>query len=234
MRHLFFDLDRTLWDFDKNSELALRQLFDELGLHEQITSFDQFHEDYKQTNSLLWKEYGLGNLTKEVLRNLRFEKTLNNFNVHDPVTIQQMSDGYVEVSPRQTSLFPGAIETLRKLQNDGYNMHIITNGFKEVQFVKLENSQLHHFFDVILCSEDVGVNKPDERIFHYALKSANAHPHQSVMIGDDYEIDVAGAHRVGMHGIHFDPAHQFPDEDRGRIRSLTELPEILPWILRTI
>lgn len=232
-RHLFFDLDRTLWDFDRNSELALKLLFHELGLDEYIDSFDQFHEHYKTTNSILWKEYGAGKLTKEVLRNLRFERSLNDFKVFNPDTIQRMSDGYIDLSPRQTALFPEAIETLSLLQKDGYQMHIITNGFKEVQFVKLENSKLHDFFDVIVCSEDIGVNKPDARIFNHALSSAKAIPNQSVMIGDDYEIDVAGAQRIGMHGIHFDPLFQFPDEKHHRIRSLNELPDLLPWIFKS-
>ncbi len=231
-KHLFFDLDRTLWDFDQNSENALKQLFNELGLETHIDSFDTFHEHYKENNARLWKEYGAGKLTKEVLRNLRFEVTLKTFELHDPYLIQQMSDGYIDVSPKQTALFPGAIDTLTQLKSDGYQMHIITNGFREVQFVKIDNCDLTPYFDVIVCSEDVGVNKPDKQIFTHALTKAKAQPSLSVMIGDDYEVDVSGAIHSGMHGIHFDPYNMFPDEHLVRIRSLSELPDILPWILR--
>ncbi len=230
-RHLFFDLDRTLWDFEKNSEIALFKLFHELGLHEAIDSFELFHTHYKLTNAQLWKEYGAGRLSKGNLRNDRFKITLEQFDVNDPDLVIKISDGYVELSPQQTALFPKTHETLDYLQKEGYNMHIITNGFKEVQYIKLNKSGLDHYFDVIVCSEDVGQNKPSPAIFKHSLNAANAKAIDSVMIGDDYEVDIVGAQNYGMFGILFDPENSFKHfQDQHRIQSLDELPVLLPFI----
>lgn len=232
-KHLFFDLDRTLWDFEKNSEIALNHLFHELGLHHSIDNFDSFFQLYKENNSILWKKYGSGQLKKEELRDERFRLTLANLKVNDPVLVKKISDGYVELSPQQTALFPNAIETLKDLQKEGFNMHIITNGFKEVQYIKLDKSGLSDYFDVIVCSEDVGKNKPAPDIFHYSLNRANAKAIDSVMIGDDFEVDVLGALNIGMKGVHFDPyQHHTSHDDTMRIQELSELPGMMPWIFK--
>jgi putative hydrolase of the HAD superfamily len=233
MQHLFFDLDRTLWDFEKNSELALHELFHSIGLDRAIPEFELFHSSYKLKNAELWKQYGAGKISKDELRISRFKITLESFGVDDPNLISQMSDGYVEISPRQTALFPGALATLLELKTQGYPMHIITNGFKEVQYIKLENSGLAPFFDVVICSEEVGKNKPSPDIFHFALSKAKATSSHSVMIGDDPEVDVYGALSAGMRGILFDPY----EENKGfvdvpRITALSEIPGMLPWIFR--
>lgn len=234
MKHLFFDLDRTLWDFEKNSELALHELFHSLELDKNIPDFEEFHVAYKQKNAELWKLYGSGKLTKEELRTSRFKVTLEAFGVRDPAIINQMSDGYVEISPKQTALFPGAIQTLSELQKSGFAMHIITNGFKEVQYIKLENSGLAPFFDAVICSEEVGKNKPSPDIFHFALKKAGASSVKSVMIGDDPEVDIYGALNAGLKGILFDPYDEnLKYEELLRVRHLEEIPEILPWIFNS-
>jgi len=230
-KHLFFDLDRTLWDFEKNSEIALFKLFHELSLNEAIDSFELFHTNYKKNNAFLWKEYGAGRLSKENLRNDRFKITLEHFDINNPDIVNKISDGYVELSPQQTALFPHTHETLDYLKKEGYNMHIITNGFKEVQYIKLNKSGLDQYFDVIVCSEDVGQNKPSPAIFKHSLNSANAKASDSVMIGDDYEVDVVGAQNFGMHGILFDPENTFSHyQDQHRIQTLNELPGLLPFI----
>lgn len=234
-KHLFFDLDRTLWDFEKNSEVALNKLFTDLQLNTKIEDFTEFFTVYKENNAALWKLYGKGVLKKEDLRDERFRVTLEHFGVSDKLFVKKLSDGYVELSPQQTVLFPNAIETLDTLQQSGYNMHIITNGFKEVQHIKLKNSKLENYFDVIVCSEDVGKNKPSPDIFHHSMQRANTNASESAMIGDDYEVDVLGALNVGMKGILFDPdkTHNHQQDDH-RIHSLNELPDLLPWVMRTI
>lgn len=234
-KHLFFDLDRTLWDFEKNSEIALRLLFEELGLHTLIPHFDSFHDNYKETNAHLWKEYGQGRIKKEELRSERFRRTLDNFKIKDERITEKLSSGYIELSPRQTALFPSALETLNELKSEGYQMHIITNGFKEVQFIKLEEARLKPYFDLILCSEEVGHNKPSKLIFEYALQTVSAKAENSVMIGDDYEVDVVGARNSGMHAILFDPENEKSKlENLHRIQHLNELPGLLPWVFRTL
>ena len=157
--HLFFDLDRTLWDFEKNSQQALRILYADLNIQDKIGNFYDFYHKYKNINSDLWIAYGRGKITKDELRNTRFEKTLYKFGIVDEVLNQALNNGYIDISPDQTHIFPFAIETLTELKKDGFNLHIITNGFKEVQHRKLKNCGFDAFFDVIVCSEEIGKNK---------------------------------------------------------------------------
>ena len=204
-KHIFFDLDRTLWDFDKNSEIALRHIFEEEQLQNHLPSFAVFHDFYIAENARLWKLYGQGLMRKDVLRYERFRTALHSFFPAEEVLIKRIGDAYVEISPRQTALFPNAIETLKNLKSLGFTLHIITNGFQEVQFVKLENSGLKEYFDSIVCSEFIGKNKPDPAIFHHAFELANCKPKDSLMIGDDYYADITGALNAGIQAILFDP-----------------------------
>jgi putative hydrolase of the HAD superfamily len=232
-RHLFFDLDRTLWDFEKNSQQALRILYSELGLKEKIPNFYDFYNKYKNVNTDLWVLYGRGKLSKEQLRTTRFEKTLHKFGIVDEDLNLKLNEGYIELSPNQTNIFPHAIETLTDLKNDGFKMHIITNGFKEVQYRKLKNCGFEAFFDIIVCSEEVGKNKPAPEVFHHAMQKANAIPSNSVMIGDDLRVDIVGGANAGMHTILFDPNKKYRKHCSDyQISSLNQIPEILPWIFR--
>ena len=232
-RHLFFDLDRTLWDFETNSKTALKQLFVLYQLNQFIPNFYKFYYTYKNINADLWVKYGAGKITKEELRNLRFDKTLKKFKIDDIELANKISTGYIELSPNQKQLFPFAIETLEELKAEGYLMHIITNGFKEVQYIKLTNCGLIDFFDVIVCSEEVGKNKPNPEVFHFAMNKANALPQNSVMIGDDLQVDILGASNVGMHTILFDPEKKYRKAKGDfTIKQLNEIPSVLPWIFR--
>jgi putative hydrolase of the HAD superfamily len=227
-KHLFFDLDRTLWDFDGNSKRALYQLYNEAKLEQPSFSFIDFHAHYVDVNASLWKAYGKKEITKDFLRDERFRKTLENWDLNDEKLVKHFSDGYVEISPKQTDLFPNTLETLHELKQSNYEMHIITNGFKEVQYIKLENCKLRPFFDIIVCSEEVGVNKPDPKIFHYAMNKAGAKAENSFMIGDDYEVDILGAERVGMKTVHFNP--QIEEKQIKHINQITNLSQLL-WKL---
>lgn len=228
MKHLFFDLDRTLWDFEANSKKALQLLFKDLNLGERIEHFNHFHHTYVRVNAELWKLYGKGKLKKDELRDSRFLKTLEHHEIYDAELAGKLSNSYIEISPRQTLLFPGTLETLTDLKAQGYKMHIITNGFAEVQHIKLEQSGLSPFFDVIVCSEAVGFNKPDPRVFQYAMTQAQTHSSQSIMIGDDREVDIFGAIQVGMRAVLFDPQNQYgKTKDEPKISNLNELPLLL-------
>ena len=231
--HLFFDLDRTLWDFDKNSKIALRQLFEAEELATQIAGFEHFHQQYVYQNAHLWKLYGKGIIKKDDLRHERFRATLKQFKIKNEPLVRRLSDAYVAISPLQTALFPKAIETLQALQQMDFKLHIITNGFQEVQFVKLENCGMRAFFDVVVCSEFVGKNKPDPAIFKYALNQAGAKAEKAVMIGDDYHVDVAGALRAGMQAVWFDPTAKNTYNYENCISELGLLPELLPGLLLT-
>jgi putative hydrolase of the HAD superfamily len=231
--HLFFDLDRTLWDFEKNSKQALKILFSELELSQKIKNFYEFLNVYKHINNDLWVAYGKKKITKDELRTLRFELTLAKFHIIDSKLTNDLNNGYIEISPNQTNIFPHAIETLTYLQNQGYNMHIITNGFKEVQYRKLKNCGFEPFFDVIVCSEEVGVNKPEAAVFHHAMKRANAQISKCVMIGDDLLVDFHGAQNAGMKAILFDPQkNRRQRKGDFHIQSLNQIPDVLPWVFR--
>ena len=229
---IFFDLDRTLWDFDRNSEAALRHIIESEGLIPQMESFERFHKVYIQQNAHLWKLYGKGKIKKEELRYERFRAALRKFKIRDEALVRRIGDAYVEISPRQTLLFPNAIETLKELKKMGFTLHIITNGFQEVQHIKLENCGMHAFFDVIVCSEVIGKNKPDPAIFKYAMNEAGALPKDSLMIGDDYHIDVAGALQVGMHAVHFDSEGRNKYNYDWMISNLAHLPEMIIRLMR--
>ncbi len=234
MKHLFFDLDRTLWDFDTNSKMALTILFDELNLHNHVPSFQRFHTTYKKINAELWHKYGKGQLKKSDLRTQRFHDTLLAFDVNNKDLAQKLGKGYIEISPYQTNLFPDAISTLENLKSEAFQLHIITNGFKEVQFIKLRQSGLIDYFDVILCSEEVGKNKPASDVFIEALGRADAKANESIMIGDDYLVDVVGAERCGIKGVLFDPHQSYKNGTHDwHIKSLNEIPETIPWIVKS-
>jgi len=227
-KHIFFDLDRTLWDFEKNSQTALELLFDELKLYNHLESFEKFHEVYKTINRDWWNKYRFNKVTKEELRIGRFNDVLKHFQLNNKELANKLANRYVEVSPFQTNLFPNTIETLEELKENGHALHIITNGFKEVQFIKLENSKLISYFDDILCSEEVGVNKPDPLVFRSALERTKAKSDESMMVGDDFEADIIGAEKCGIKGVLFDPHDHFSINAQVRkIQSLKEVPHIV-------
>ena len=225
LNHIFFDLDRTLWDFETNSKAALIQIFDELKLDNHIPAFDLFYEEYRTINAEFWDKYSKGMISKADLRSGRFSETLKKFKVDNELLSHKLGERYIQVSPYQTNLFPGTVETLTELKQNNHQLHIITNGFKEVQFIKLENSGILNYFDDILCSEEVGVNKPNPLVFKKALERTNAKSMESIMIGDDFNADVLGAEKCGIRGILFDP-HDHHNERVGveRIQSLNEIP----------
>ena len=225
LNHIFFDLDRTLWDFETNSKAALVQIFDELKLSNHIPTFDSFYDEYRVVNADFWDKYSKGTISKAELRSGRFAQTLKKFSIKNDQLSHKLGERYVEVSPYQTNLFPETKETLIELKNNNHQLHIITNGFKEVQFIKLENSGILNYFDDILCSEEVGVNKPDPLVFKKALERTRAKSIESMMIGDDFNADVLGAEKCGIRGVLFDP-HNHHEERSGveRIQSLKEIP----------
>jgi len=184
---------------------------------------------YRDVNAKYWRDYSEGKIDKIQLRNGRFTETLKEFKINNAKMGEQMSDRYLEVSPFQTHLFPSTKEVLTELKNNNYNLHIITNGFKEVQFKKLENSGIIHFFDDILCSEEVGKAKPHPLVFHGALKRTSAKAENSIMIGDDINADVVGAENVGIRGVLFDPEKRH--EGKSGLERIDHLEEIPPLIL---
>jgi len=197
-RHLFFDLDRTLWDFEANAEDTLKDIYQENNLKQKgIPSFENFKNTYRTINKDLWEKYKYNEISKEYLRIARFRKTLNYFTINDERLSDKIAEEYITISPTKTRLFPNTHETLKYLF-PRYEMHILTNGFNEVQYVKLEKAGLKDFFDMIITSENAGSKKPDHQIFDYALTQAKASKEESLVIGDDLESDIEGAANTGI------------------------------------
>ncbi|MCH8553720.1 MAG: YjjG family noncanonical pyrimidine nucleotidase [Schleiferiaceae bacterium] len=196
-RHLFFDLDHTLWDFEKNSEETLKELFEHYKLYTKVPSFEDFHATYIRVNNEKWAAYRAGILDKSTLRATRFLDTLAAFDAAEAPLAKALDEQYLSRSPYKTHLMPNTLATLDVLRSH-FELHIITNGFVEVQRTKIENSGLQPYFSKRISSEEVGVNKPDPRIFSHALTLAGAGASESLMIGDNHEADVLGAAAVGM------------------------------------
>jgi putative hydrolase of the HAD superfamily len=227
-KHIFFDLDHTIWDFDRNAEEALQELF---VLHELeslgLASASEFIATYTQNNHALWADYHLGKIDKETLRQTRFKKTFTDLGLAPDVVPLTFEDAYVKLCPTKTNLFPYAHETLTYLQ-DKYTLHLITNGFRESQDIKLQGSGLIKYFQHIIISEEVGFNKPHHGIFEHALNLAGATKKESLMIGDSLEADVYGALNFGMDAIYFNPLKaEKPNDVPVQIHSLNELTELL-------
>ncbi|MBD09462.1 MULTISPECIES: YjjG family noncanonical pyrimidine nucleotidase [Winogradskyella] len=201
IRHVFFDLDHTLWDFDKNSGLTFEKIFKLNGLEVELSTF---LEVYEPINLNYWKLYREEKVTKSALRYGRLKDAFNAINVDvEDDMINHLSVAYIDYLTTFNHLFEGALDILNYLR-DKYELHIITNGFDEAQERKMHNSNIRNYFKTITNSEMVGVKKPNPRIFNFALDSANANPDESVMIGDSLEADIEGAHNIGMETIYFD------------------------------
>jgi len=224
IKHIFFDLDHTIWDFDRNAQETLLELYESYKLNELgLTSAESFIATYTVNNHQLWTQYHLGKITKQALREERFRKTFLELGIKPELIPTQFEDDYVAMGPTKTNLFDGAEKVLGYLQNK-YHLHIISNGFKEAVLTKMTVSKLNPYFKNVVISEDVGVNKPDKAIFEHALNLAQAQKQESIMIGDSLEADVYGAQNFGIKAIFFNPLKaQKPDDVEQQIHHLEEL-----------
>ena len=222
--HIFFDLDHTLWDFDKNSALTFDVIFKaqkiEIDLNEFLSAYTPINENY-------WKLYRDDQISKEDLRTGRLKDCFKILNcIISSEVIDILSHEYIKFLPGFNNLLADAQETLQYLHLN-YELHIITNGFEEVQHTKLKNSMISPFFNTVTTSEEAGVKKPHPQIFFRALEKAGATPDNSLMIGDSYEADILGAQRIGMRSVFFDYYQKQDDRPIFRIQKLNELKDYL-------
>ncbi len=226
VKHIFFDLDRTLWDFEKNSENILLQLIETYGLETKCgVGASTIIDTYKKVNSDLWKQYSDNQITKKQLRSSRFTKTLASFDYHFLGFGMQLEREYIERSPYQTHVIPGSHEILEYLSGK-YALHIMTNGFKEIQHIKLKQSKLDKYFDEVIISEEVGHQKPNEKIFLHAQEKVKSTSAECLMIGDDHYVDVQGALDAGWQAVHFNPTETHVGNHL-QIRTLSELKDLI-------
>ena len=200
IKHVFFDLDHTLWDFDKNSGLTFEKIF---KLNKIDVNLSEFLEVYEPINLRYWKMYREERVSKTDLRYGRLKDAFDSINVRvEDDLINHLSVAYIDYLTTFNHLFEGTFEILEYLQLK-YHLHIITNGFEEAQERKMTNSNIRSYFKTVTNSEMVGVKKPNPKIFNFALNQANAKSHESIMIGDSLEADIEGAKHVGMSAILF-------------------------------
>ena len=200
VKSIFFDLDHTIWDFERNSACTFEFLFKKYNI---IVDIDHFLDIYIPINLKYWKLYRTESITKEYLRYNRLKEAFFKMNFDLPSElINTLSDNYIETLPKFNYLIDGAIEVLEYLKPK-YKLFILTNGFKKVQSNKLNNSGINNYFEKVFDSESVGVKKPNPIIFKYALENSNSNADESLMIGDSFEADIMGAISVGMNAIHY-------------------------------
>lgn len=205
-RHVFFDLDHTLWDFDTNSRETLKDLYIELSMEERgVSGFEDFHRVYNHYNLIYWDRFRKGYIKRDELRWKRMWRTLVDFKVNDEPLARRMSERYLEILPTKRNLFHDTVEILDYLRDRSYPMHLITNGFENTQHAKLRNSGIGGYFTHVVTSEKAGIMKPHEGIFRYAMELAGAVAHHCIMIGDTLDADISGARDVGMDTAYFNP-----------------------------
>ncbi|HQZ51248.1 MAG TPA: YjjG family noncanonical pyrimidine nucleotidase, partial [Chitinophagaceae bacterium] len=193
-KHLFFDLDHTIWDFEANSRTTLVELYEEMKLKERgVDDFDLFHKNYLAHNERLWERYRKGFVKQEELRVKRMWLSLLDFKIADEPLAKKMGDRFLEMLPTRTILFPYTIEILDYLTDKSYELHLITNGFEHTQHSKLKHSGLSSYFKQVITSEGSNSLKPKKEIFDFAFQKTGATPDESIMIGDTMEVDILGA-----------------------------------------
>lgn len=228
-KHLFFDLDHTIWDFEQNSREVLRILYADFKLeHCGIACFETFRERYEFHNERFWERFRNGYMTREELRWKRMWHTLLDFKNGDRALALQLSRVYLDILPTQAGLMPYARDILDYCTGKNYKLHLITNGFEAAQWQKMRSSGIEHYFLNVVTSENSRSMKPKPAIFDFAVKAASAELKESMMIGDALEADVLGAQKFGMDQVYFNfrkkPHREKPSFE---IHCLSQLKEIV-------
>lgn len=227
-KNLFIDLDDTVYDFSAASEESFRETYELLQYGRFFDSFEHYLSIYKPYNLELWRIYGEGKITKEELNKRRYSYPLECVGIHD----QELADTFCKEAlsriPTKGPLMPGAIELLEYLRPK-YRMFILSNGFKELQSRKMHAAGIDKYFDELILSEDIGVNKPNRELYDYALQKTGSTLEESLMIGDMFETDIAGAANIGMEQIYYNPKGKqgHPFVPTYEVRHLLEIKEIL-------
>ncbi|WP_372653011.1 YjjG family noncanonical pyrimidine nucleotidase [Draconibacterium sp.] len=223
--HLFFDLDNTLWDFKTNSRCAMLKTYEMLKLDKGSVKFDVFFDEYCRNNDELWLAYRRKEVTKKELTRQRFQLTFDSLDI-DTIDALVMNDMYLKEMPKHSHLIDGAREVLDYARSKGYRLFIITNGFKEVQHEKLKQAGLQNYFEKVFISEEIKIPKPGRGIFEHAIKSSNAKKKNSLMIGDDWEVDICGAANFGIDAVYFNRLQQPLNNLTGDVTIIGSLKEL--------
>ncbi|WP_420155114.1 YjjG family noncanonical pyrimidine nucleotidase [Siphonobacter sp.] len=228
-KHLFFDLDHTLWDFERNTNETLVELFETFDLRKiGVKSAEDLQATFHRVNAELWELHDTRQISQEELRSRRFRQVLEVLGCPEDSSCDEWTDWYLANCPYKPHLLPGALELLDYLA-PRYDMHIITNGFGDVQYIKMDSSGLTGYFKEVITSKRAGAKKPEPEMFQYAMTAAGCTACESLMIGDNPEADVAGALGVGMHAAYFRPRQSLYPE-REATYQLSSLLELKQWL----
>ena len=225
---IFIDLDDTIWDFRTNSKVALHKVYDIHNLSQFYNTFEEYYSVYSEKNTELWNMYHHGRISKEDLMNERFRYPLQRLGVHDNGLAKTLDKDYLSILSTQKNVVPGTWELLDYLSNK-YSLAILSNGFEEVQYKKMRSSGIDHYFQEVILSDKVGVNKPHPDIFKYALNKMDTKPDRALMIGDNYDADILGAAKCGIAQIYYNPLKKEITESKPthQVESLVEIINIL-------
>ncbi|MFY0607834.1 MAG: YjjG family noncanonical pyrimidine nucleotidase [Cyclobacteriaceae bacterium] len=225
--HIFFDLDHTLWDYDTNAREVLRDIYEKFDMKEQtFHGPDRFIEVFFKVNNSLWQQYNQGNINKDQIRQRRFENVFSKLNISGFDRGEEMSEYFLFNCPRQPRVMEGAISVVNYLQSK-YHMSIVTNGFDDVQSIKLAASGLNKYFSHVFTSENTGYKKPNRGIFDHAMKELVIEPETILMIGDNHSTDIMGARNAGIKPLLFNPSGKVKSDCELQINHLSELIELL-------
>jgi putative hydrolase of the HAD superfamily len=201
-KHLFFDLDHTLWDFDTNARDTMVDVYSEFNLDKTVTpEFEQFYQKYLYHNKILWERFQKGFISADELKWKRMWRTLLEFKIGNEGLAKNLSGRFLEILPTKKNMFPYTVEILNYLSDKNYILHLITNGFEKTQWNKLRNSKIDHYFTEVITSEASNSVKPEKEIFEYAMKKSGAELKDSIMIGDNPDADIKGAMNAGMDAV---------------------------------
>jgi len=225
---LFFDLDHTLWDYEKNSSEALTDLYNKYELHKnEALSLESFLETFTEVNFKLWSNYNKGHINRDDIRKKRFHDILKKYGRVDESITLSMSDDYVKSCPLKTNLFPYTHEVLGYLK-EKYTLYILTNGFDDVQAIKITESKIAPYFEGMITSETTGHRKPSKEIFDFAVSTAKSTNQTSLMVGDNLTSDIGGAQKAEIDTVFFNPKRfEHKANVNHEISCLSQLMDIL-------
>jgi len=226
---LFFDLDDTLWDTACNNKLCMEEIYHEYDFARYYPSFEHFFDRYMPHNEKLWQDYRDNAIDRQTLITERILYMLRPMGIDDMTYALKINHDFLQRTANKTKIIDGAKELLAYLY-PRYRLFILSNGFREIQFLKMKNAGLADFFERFILSEDISIRKPHKKIFDFALKNTNSRRAESLMIGDSWEVDIAGAHNAGMDNIWFNPTKIAPCKtflSTFEVHSLAEIKDLL-------
>lgn len=207
-KSIFFDLDDTLWDTAANARDSFLEVYAHFHLGRFFRSFDHFYSLYSVNNEQLWVDYAAGLISKEELNDRRFSHPLLQVGIDDPQLAQAYSSYFFSIVPMKEKLVPSAREVLDELENRKYRLFVLSNGFRELQDHKMRSADIHRYFEKVVLSDDIGVLKPNPQLFYFAMSATQSDLNTSLMIGDNFNTDIAGARNAGIDQVFFNPGRR--------------------------